>query len=526
MPTCLPNFCIKLYLVISEMRKADWIILAWLTVFAAAVLFFVSPDSYFCAPHHRIDSAWFFICGKAWMNGYVPYVDFTDSKGPVLWLIYGLGYLIDHTSYVGMYWIASLWYGLTFFFTFRIARLFLDDNKKALICAFLMALAYFNSWFHVEVRAEDFSLLFMVISLYEVCRLYYGETADDKALLKTCGILGACFSALLLIKFNLAVMQAAFILCVLYYLIREKQSVVKPLLCGFGGFVVVCTPFVIYFLASGCFSAFLHEYFVKTVQTVNGEGASLTAIIWSYLREWRDLEKADLGALLLFLIIGGLSFTRGKTGPYRWMPLLVSLYFFALSIMHHIEVSYLYYFNICSFLLIFLVLELVSYLNDSSLKLVVTSAVSSFIIVASFNYVREIYNVAFFNDTKERREYYMAAHIMSQVKTPKLINAYWIEHGYGMPAGVLPAGKYWSAQLMMTSDMMREHERLIQSGEADFIIVPAKELVSENRLAEMGYKEYLRLHTFTELVLFSKWDNLDTTDFVCPTNREILFKKR
>jgi hypothetical protein len=125
----------------------------------------------------------------------------------------------------------------------------------------------------------------------------------------------------------------------------------------------------------------------------------------------------------------------------------------------------------------------------------------------------------------------MAAHIMSQVKSPKLINAYWIEHGYGMPAGVLPAGKYWSAQLMMTSDMMREHERLIQSGEADFIIVPAKEmlakeLVSENRLAEMGYKEYLRLHTFTDLVLLSKWDNLDTTDFVCPTNREILLKKR
>ena len=51
------------------MRKADWIILAWLTVFAAAVLFFVSPDSYFCAPHHRIDSAWFFICGKAWSCG-------------------------------------------------------------------------------------------------------------------------------------------------------------------------------------------------------------------------------------------------------------------------------------------------------------------------------------------------------------------------------------------------------------------------------------------------------------------------
>ena len=27
------------------------------------------------------------------MNGLTPYVDFTDSKGPLLWLIYGIGYL-------------------------------------------------------------------------------------------------------------------------------------------------------------------------------------------------------------------------------------------------------------------------------------------------------------------------------------------------------------------------------------------------------------------------------------------------
>ena len=39
------------------------------------------------------DSAWFFMCGKAVMNGLTPYVDFTDSKGPLLWLIYGIGYL-------------------------------------------------------------------------------------------------------------------------------------------------------------------------------------------------------------------------------------------------------------------------------------------------------------------------------------------------------------------------------------------------------------------------------------------------
>ena len=50
------------------------------------VMLFISKDSYMHdLPNHN-DSAWFFMCGKAWMNGMVPYVDFADSKGPLLWL--------------------------------------------------------------------------------------------------------------------------------------------------------------------------------------------------------------------------------------------------------------------------------------------------------------------------------------------------------------------------------------------------------------------------------------------------------
>ena len=46
------------------------------------------------------------------MNGMVPYVDFTDSKGPSLWLIYGIGYLLS----------LALNYYLSSRFTFRRKR--------------------------------------------------------------------------------------------------------------------------------------------------------------------------------------------------------------------------------------------------------------------------------------------------------------------------------------------------------------------------------------------------------------------
>ena len=60
-----------------------------LLIAIATVIFLLllSHDSYLYLSGPRVDSAWFFMCGKAWMNGMVPYVDFADSKGPLLWLI-------------------------------------------------------------------------------------------------------------------------------------------------------------------------------------------------------------------------------------------------------------------------------------------------------------------------------------------------------------------------------------------------------------------------------------------------------
>lgn len=75
-------------------------------IISFCVLFFLSPDSYTHDLYDRIDTGWFFTCGKAWMNGMIPYVDFADSKGPLLWLIFGIGYLLSPNNYLGMFWIS------------------------------------------------------------------------------------------------------------------------------------------------------------------------------------------------------------------------------------------------------------------------------------------------------------------------------------------------------------------------------------------------------------------------------------
>ncbi|MBQ4137937.1 MAG: hypothetical protein II592_00125, partial [Muribaculaceae bacterium] len=85
----------------------------------------------------HIDSSWYMMCGRAWMNGLTPYVDFTDSKGPLLWLIYGIGYLISPCNYQGVFLLSCLSFITTSFIVYRTAHLLVTNKYIALWVAIL-----------------------------------------------------------------------------------------------------------------------------------------------------------------------------------------------------------------------------------------------------------------------------------------------------------------------------------------------------------------------------------------------------
>ena len=509
----------------------------WLffTGLATVVLFFVSPDSYLNDMHSRADSAWFFMCGKAWMNGLVPYVDFADSKGPLLWLIYGIGYLLSQTSYVGIYWISCIWYGLTYFFTYKIADIFLKDARKSMACTVLMTLAFFSSWYHNEIRAEDFCLLFLVISLYRTCLLLYSEQGERERLISF-GILGACFAALFLIKYNLALMQAVFIIFALLYLFRNKINVWKPLVFCLSGFLAVSLPFFSYFLFVGNLSAFIQEYILNTLQATSIDAQTGTNIlinqikptntVLTYLLEWGDLVYCPgIAALLALILLGDVLFMSIRK-EYRWMPMLASVCIFALSVRHHS----IYYFQNCSFLLVFLFIVVFS-LIDKTLSRRAFSLCTLFTlcVAISFHILSYNFKILIFNDNINQRDYYKTAYILSQVDKPKIVNAYTHEYGFGVIAKALPAGKYWAGQAGMTDKMRQSHKDLILSGQADFIIIHQAALnhpdcVTEDQLAEAGYYECLRIGEGRDFVLLSNREYLVIPERVSLSRKQLFLK--
>lgn len=92
--------------------------------------------------------------GKAWANGLIPYVDFSDSKGPLLWFIEMVGYWISPTDYHGVWVLSVIVMTLTFYVCWLTAMQVLCRPRLSLCVAMTMAIPYFLGFSFLETRAE------------------------------------------------------------------------------------------------------------------------------------------------------------------------------------------------------------------------------------------------------------------------------------------------------------------------------------------------------------------------------------
>lgn len=446
-------------------RKVFLLLLLW----SVAVLMLLSLDSPIHGSYNRADSSWLYMAGKAWMCGLKPYVDFTDSKGPLLWLIYGIGYLLAPHSYVGVYWLSCILYAGIFYYDYKIARLFLDD-RRSIMAALLMTFVYFWHWYHYEVRAEDFSTLFVTISLYQLLRLLCQPDGLLPDLRHTSLTLGACFMALVLIKYNIALMQGSMILVVLWYYHRQCNTLLPPLKWHVIGAVAVALPFVVYFVVTGTWSAFIHEYFVNTFLTVQ-PGDKDATVLSSYYEELMAAIHSPIKITLLLCIIYGGWLLSYRLPHYRFAPMFVGVCFFLVSTRH----NYDYYYAICDVFLLYLIIHSLSLLRKPLSR---WGFIALMLVVAWWGIYENTKKGQFLervaiwaeNDDKEFFNA-MNQYIADCPKPhPLILNLLAFEYGFGIEQETLPVGKYWSLQNGMTSEMKREHAELLTSRKADFII--------------------------------------------------------
>lgn len=471
----------------------------FLSVYAVVLMLFVSHDSFLCDITHHRDAIWFFTCGKAWMNGMVPYVDFADSKGPLMWLVYGVGYLLSPRNLAGVWVITCLLYATIYLLLYRIVRLFVSSRRSAVLAVVAMNLSFFFTYMHNETRCEDFNLLFIVWSLYYVCRILYAH--DRSCLSSASAVLGVSAAATLLIKYNATVMLLAFAAVVWVAAYRERRLLRSCLLMAAGA-AAVLLPFAVYMLAVGCFDDFLYDYFIITPYTLVN-AVAVRGTVWSRLYLGRETCVPFFTLLGLCVLVFGLVHTRLRTVE-RWFPLVGLLWFFAVALVNGVCVYYFYPCGVFAlFGLITVVQEGASGLGPIRWWLCVVAITAT--VVAMSLTCRP--NIMIWKDSPVRQAMQRYTSLMrsAHVEKPRVIyynNIFYID--FGMPLEALPGCKYWVKQTGATPAMVENQIQAIEHDRADFVFALDNE---ENRtfFDSLGYTRYtddqFRLDLYTKHIL-------------------------
>lgn len=419
------------------------------------VLLCLSPDSYIYDTFGRCDSAWFFTCGKAWMEGMTPYVDFADSKGPLLWLIYGIGYLLSKTSYHGVFWLSVATYCICLGIAYKITTLYPMGKKGRWLVLSLLPVALFYKRIHDEVRAEDFSLPFVFAGLYVICRIVQGTTRKQTN--KFAFILGFCMACCLLIKWSTFLMMGGMALTVAYFSLKQHNFGGIPM--GVAGMFTATFPFLIYFMIEGNLGAFIQEYFLNTSSTLSGE--TNKNIIDMLCAKIKYFPKVEL--IIFFGIILAYPNKNSKWLLFCYLTFIAVLCCAPGRAYYHAIVMP---FTIFIFIFIAKVCEKWYFnLRDNIYILGLAVILGGGIL---YNLHRERSMV--FKVSHDRDRYQMLEQLMCR-KPKSLIMCYSHDYGVGLAARCLPACKYWARQNGATPEMDVERQKTLLARKPDFITV-------------------------------------------------------
>lgn len=261
-------------------KTVEYLFLACLIPLVFAVLYHLSFSSTPKIPEkmgiYGWDAAIYHLVGKGWLDGYVPYRDLFEQKGPLTFFVYTIGELINSQWGIFLLQITSLW--ISTVFAYRIAKLFVSI-PKAMISA-VVTLTFYVLVMDEGAIVEDFNLPVLMISTYLIVKYLKHVDENVEHPPKYAFVYGIACAVSLYMRVTNCVAICCFVAYITILLIcKKKYSNLLKNIVGFvlGGCVVIL-PLVIYFASQGALDDMLEMYLYQlhyTNTAVNASGKTL-----------------------------------------------------------------------------------------------------------------------------------------------------------------------------------------------------------------------------------------------------------
>ena len=195
------------------------------------------------------DSTIFQVIGRFWLEGKIPYIDLWDLKGPYIFLMNAIGYLITGDK-TGVFIIQTIHLMSVFCIIWYYSDLFL--STKTTIVVMILVILYYLMNFDSGNLTEEYCMPWLLLSIllqYQWVVSINDDHFEHKP--KNAFLYGICFSICLLTRVTNAIAVCAGVLVITCCLLVKKKYVnlLKNAVLFIAGVMIVLQPFVIYYAA-------------------------------------------------------------------------------------------------------------------------------------------------------------------------------------------------------------------------------------------------------------------------------------
>lgn len=236
------------------------------------------------------DSSIFFTMGRSAANGTILYKEIADHKGFYLFLFNWIAAWLSPNSMNGLCVVEIFFAWLKLFFVYKIAKLYMEDDKKSVLVAtfFLAVSSNFFSW-NTGNLGEQFALAFWLISLYFMA-VYMERNRKAQDIVEHnplwMFVHGICACVVLFIQGNLIAMWLPFGIGLACILLKKGyiSNFLKNFAALIGGVGITIAPIVIYGVIHRCISDMYYVMFeINFLYSADGR---LGKTVGGYLRDF------------------------------------------------------------------------------------------------------------------------------------------------------------------------------------------------------------------------------------------------
>lgn len=288
------------------------------SAFAGALVF--SPSTSPLYSDWGYDSAMFQTIGKYWTQGLLPYVSLFDHKGPIIFFINALGYLMGGRG--GVFAIQILCLAVCEYFAYKIMRLRFG-KPLSFILALALPLVLSATWQEGNTT-EEYILPLLFASYYGMLLWCEGiEKRNYEHSAAFAFIYGLSFAFALLTRLTNAIGICVGTAYIVFFLMIKGcwKNLFYNALTFVLGFAALVVPFSLYFAAH---DALYDMWYGTIIFNLSYLSSHKDALSFSLVEFLLYVRRCLCGFALVFAALWSLAFrTKGRDGALLW--LIVSL---------------------------------------------------------------------------------------------------------------------------------------------------------------------------------------------------------